>query len=95
MTQIYVDHAKLDAAAQDFARRQEALQSLLAGLEEGLAPMIASWEGSAQGMYLEKKAAWDAASADLAALLADIGRLTGRAHESYVDTVSANQTIWS
>lgn len=95
MTQIYVDHAKLEAAAQDLARRQEALQQLLSSLENGLAPMIASWEGSAQSMYLEKKAAWDAAAADLTALLGSISRLTEEAHQSYLDAVNTNRTIWS
>jgi WXG100 family type VII secretion target len=95
MTNIYVDHEALGAAAQDFARRHEALQEVLTNLENGLAPMIASWEGSAQSMYVEKKAAWDAAAADLTALLAGITRLTSEAHEGYLATVAANQATWS
>jgi early secretory antigenic target protein ESAT-6 len=95
MTQLYVDHAKLEAAAQDLARRQQALQQLLTSLEDGLGPMIASWEGSAQSMYVEKKAAWDAAAADLAALLGSISRLTEQAHQGYLDAVTTNRTSWS
>lgn len=95
MTSIYVDHAQLETAAQDFARRHEALQTVLTNLEDGLAPMIASWEGSAQSMYVEKKAAWDAAAADLAALLAGITRLTTDAHQGYVATVEANRATWA
>jgi early secretory antigenic target protein ESAT-6 len=95
MTNIYVDHARLESAAQDFAQRHEALQTVLTDLEDGLAPMIATWEGSAQSMYLEKKAAWDAAAADLTALLAGITRLTTDAHEGYAATVSANHATWS
>jgi len=95
MTTIYVDHAKVEAAAQDFARRADALKALLGSLDDGLAPMIASWEGSAQSMYLEKKAAWDAAAADLTALLASISTLTGEVHQAYTDTVAANRAMWA
>jgi len=95
MNDIYVDYAALETAAQDFGRRHEALQTVLTNLEDGLAPMIASWEGSAQSMYLEKKAAWDAAAADLSALLAGITRLTSEAHDGYVATVNANRATWA
>jgi early secretory antigenic target protein ESAT-6 len=94
VTEIYVDHAQLEAAAQNFAQRREQLQNVLSTLEEGLAPMIASWAGSAQSMYLEKKAAWDTAAADLSTLLGGIARMTGEAHQGYLDVVATNQATW-
>ncbi len=92
---IYVDHGKLASAASDFGRRHQTLQDILDRLEAGLAPMVGSWEGSTQAMYIEKKAAWERASRDLTALLASIKQLTGDAHQGYVDTVAANKAMWT
>ena len=92
---IYVDHDKLDAAAADFGKRHAALESILDTLESGLAPMVGSWEGSTQAMYVEKKATWERASRDLTALLANIKALTHDTHQGYLDTVHANQTTWA
>ncbi len=92
---IYVDHDKLEAAATDFGKRHQSLEHILDTLESGLAPMVGSWEGSAQAMYAEKKLAWERASRDLTALLADIKQLTHDAHQGYVSTVSANVKLWT
>jgi ESAT-6 family protein len=92
---IYVEHDKLEAAAADFGKRHQALHEILEKLEAGLAPMVGSWEGSAQAMYVEKKAAWDRAAGDLAALLASIRQLTADAHQGYVSTVATNVQMWS
>jgi WXG100 family type VII secretion target len=92
---IYVEHDKLETAANDFGKRHQALQEILDKLEAGLAPMVGSWEGSAQAMYVEKKAAWERASRDLAALLATIKDQTHSAHQGYLDTRAANLTMWT
>jgi len=92
---IYVDHDKLDAAATDFGKRHQSLEHILDTLEAGLAPMVGSWEGSAQAMYMEKKAAWERASRDLTALLKAIGTLTHDTHLGYLDTVNANKSTWA
>lgn len=95
MTQIYVDYPKLQNAATSFGRHHETLLTTLSELAAGLAPMISSWEGSAQAMYLEKKAAWDNAAADLAALLRVIQEQTAQAHDGYAKTVQANVSLWT
>ncbi len=92
---IYVEHDKLAAAADDFGKRHQSLQDLLDKLEAGLAPMVGSWEGTAQAMYVEKKAAWERAARDLATLLAEIKKLTHDAHHGYVDTVATNLKMWT
>lgn len=92
---IYVDHDKLDAAAQDFGKRHDALEDILDRLEGDLAPMVASWEGNAQLLYVEKKAAWDKASRDLTLLLQSIKKLTHDAHQGYQQTVSTNLQMWT
>lgn len=91
---IYVDHDKLDAAAQDFGHRHDALEGILDKLEADLAPMVAGWEGSAQVLYVEKKAAWEKASRDLNGLLKSIKDVTRNAHEGYKQTVSNNASMW-
>lgn len=92
---IYVDPAKLEQAAANFERHDRSLQAILSQLEADLAPLIASWEGSAQEMYLQKKAAWDTAANDLAGLLASITSVTRDAHAGYVDTITANKNMWT
>ena len=95
MTSIYVDHAKLDAAGRDFAAHHKTLTEILGDLESGLAPMIASWGGAAQAMYVEKKDAWDRGATDLADLLHDIAVRTKSAHEGYVHLVADNVKAWT
>jgi early secretory antigenic target protein ESAT-6 len=92
---IYVDPAKLEQGAANFETHDRSLRAILSQLEADLAPLIASWEGSAQEMYLQKKAAWDAAANDLAGLLASITSVTRHAHEGYVDTITANKNMWT
>ncbi len=92
---IYVDHEQLDAAVQNYGNRHEKLETILDTLESDLAPMVAGWEGNAQLLYVEKKAAWEKASRELADLLKTIKKLTADAHEGYTKTVAANVELWS
>lgn len=92
---IYVDHDKLDAAATDFGKRHQSLESILDTLESDLAPMVAGWEGSAQVLYTEKKTAWDTAARDLNLLLKSIQKLTHDAHQGYQHTVESNLKMWT
>lgn len=94
MTQIYVDHRALDEARAKFAGHHEALRLVLSELESGLAPMVGSWVGSARELYVERKAQWDAAALDLAALLESITELTRAAHQSYATLVADNVAAW-
>lgn len=95
MTEIYVDHQRLLEAQHNFARHHEQLHAILSELESGLAPMLASWDGSARQLYAERKAQWDAAALDLSALLKSIVELTRTAHEGYSRLVAANVAAWS
>ena len=88
---IQVDYAVVEAAAKNFANRQEHLVQILDTLEAGLAPMLASWEGAARDLYLEKKALWDKSAADLGALLTMISTHTQKAHDGYAEVVSEQQ----
>jgi early secretory antigenic target protein ESAT-6 len=92
---IYVDPEKLETAAGNFEVHEKSLRSILSQLETDLAPLIASWEGSAQELYVQKKRAWDTAAADLATLLGSITTVTRQAHQGYVDTITANKTMWT
>lgn len=92
---IYVDPAKLETAAGNFAAHEKSLRSILSQLEADLAPLISSWEGSAQELYVQKKAAWDSAAGDLANLLGSITSATRSAHQGYVDTIAKNKEMWT
>jgi len=91
---IYVDPEKLETAAGNFAAHEKALRSIISQLETDLAPLVASWEGSAQELYVAKRAAWDNAALDLASLLGTITTVTRQAHQGYVDTITTNKNMW-
>lgn len=92
---IYVDPEKLEAAAGNFAAHENTLRSILSQLETDLAPLVASWEGDAQQLYVAKRAAWDSAALDLANLLGSITSVTRDAHAGYVETIAKNKAMWT
>ena len=94
MSEIYVDHQRLQHAVTAFARHHEQLETVLSELEAGLAPMLGSWEGSARDLYQQKKTSWDAAARDLAHLLQSIVGLTRTAHHGYAEVVAKNAASW-
>jgi early secretory antigenic target protein ESAT-6 len=92
---IYFDYPTVQQAAQNYAKRQEGLNTILSDLETNLAPMLASWEGSARDLYFEQKTVWDNAAKDLTSLLQEIAGLTQNAHDGYTKVVSDVKTLWS
>jgi 6 kDa early secretory antigenic target len=92
---IYVDYPALQTATANFSKRHESLQTIIANLEAGLAPMIATWDGAARDLYLEQKAIWDSAAADLTSLLQTIIAHTQNAHDGYSQVVSDVKGLWT
>jgi 6 kDa early secretory antigenic target len=95
MTDIYVDHVRLETAAGQLRTHKSTFDEVLGQLESDLAPMIATWSGEARDLYLAKKASWDRAAADLTELLGAIATITENAHGSYVSTVNELAALWA
>ncbi len=92
---IYFDYPTVQQAAANYKARHEGLTTILADLESGLAPMLASWDGTARDMYVQQTASWDAAALDLTNLLQSIITETHSAHDGYATLVENVHNLWS
>lgn len=70
--EIAVNFASLTKAAEDITSAVGKMTAELDGLERGVQPLLATWDGDAKGAYLVRKREWDTASADLTQLLTGI-----------------------
>jgi early secretory antigenic target protein ESAT-6 len=94
MSEIKVTFAALDTAQQGIASTAGRINMQLEDLKRFLAPMAATWQGEAAEDYRAKQRKWDAASADLAAVLRQIGVALGTANEGYQQVEQANAARW-
>ena len=70
--EIAVNFASLTKAAEDIQGAINKLSAELDGLERGVQPLVATWDGPAKAAYIARKREWDDASADLTQLLTGI-----------------------
>lgn len=80
---ISVDHAALHQAAADLARAVAASEERIDRLAAELAPLRTDWYGSAQQAYLEAKAVWESAQAQMRLVLARLGTAVAAADQAY------------
>lgn len=95
MDTIKVHFDSLSSGAAGITASYRALQSTLEDLQRQLAPMVATWQGSAQEAYHQRKTEWEQASAAMATILSQMGNAVSQAHENYTQAEAANQRIWS
>lgn len=94
MSEIKVTFAALESAQQSVSGTAGRITTQLEDLKRFLAPMAATWEGQAAEDYRVKQRKWDAASADLTAVLSQIGVALGTANEGYQQVEQANAARW-
>ncbi len=94
MSEIRVAFGALEAARSDVAGTAGRISAQLDDLQRFLAPLVATWEGAAATQYRDAQRRWDAAAADLAAVLAQIGAALGTATDSYRQVEQANAARW-
>jgi len=95
MGEIRVTFAELAAAQATVAGTAASVTAQLDDLKRELAPLVATWEGQAATDYAARQRRWDAAAADLAAVLARIGTALGQANEGYRQVEQVNARRWS
>jgi 6 kDa early secretory antigenic target len=78
----------------DFASIYQSLQSTLSTLEGQLQSSLSQWTGSAQQAYYAAKAKWDAAAADMATVVSQLGQVVGTANMNYQHAESMNRAMW-
>ena len=94
MSEIRVTFSALAAAQSDVGSTAARIGTQLEDLRRYLAPMAATWEGDAAVYYQERQREWDAAAADLNAVLAQIGQSLGLASDSYRSVEQLNSGRW-
>lgn len=80
---LRVDHAALEAAAQDLRVTVAAIGDRLHRLHQELAPLRADWTGQAQEAYLAAQGTWDAALEEMRLLLEQTSHAVQRSNEDY------------
>ncbi len=93
--EILVTFPAIVAAQADVAKTHQNLNQQLDDLKAFLAPMVATWTGSAATNYQAKQQAWDTAAADINVILALISQRLGQANESFGHIEQINTNIFS
>lgn len=91
---ILVTFGAIAGAQSDTAATAAALNQELSDLQAYLAPLIASWEGSARDAYRNYQNQWNQAQEELNGVLSQISAALGVAHENYLSAENANQQMW-
>lgn len=91
---IKVTFGGLEAAAGNITTQANKVQGSLDDLKARLAPLVASWTGTAAENYAAHQQKWDTAAADLQQVLAAIGTAVQRAAEDYRDGERHNASRW-
>ena len=95
MSEILVTFSAISAAEGDVAATSQSINGQLDDLKAYLAPMVATWTGTAAENYQAKQRQWDEAATELNAILAQIGRALGTAGEDFASAESSNASIWA
>lgn len=95
MSTIKVTFAELANAQTSLAGAAGRMNSQLDDLRAYLQPLVATWHGQAAENYAEHQRRWDAAAADLTAVLARIGAAVGAANDSYQQVERSNAARWT
>jgi len=85
-----VTFGELAAGQQNITGTVNAVNGQLDDLKSFLAPMVATWEGSAAETYNALQRQWDTAAADLNQVLAQIATAVGTANDAYQQAESTN-----
>ena len=84
----------LTATGSGLAGTAARISGQLEDLRRFLAPLVTGWEGQAAAAYQAEQRRWDAAAADLAGVLAQIGVALGAANDSYRRVEQVNAARW-
>lgn len=81
---LHVNHAGLDAAAQDLRSSVARIDDRLNRLDQELAPLRADWVGEAQAAYLAARARWESALQEMRGLLDQTSRTVVESNAEYL-----------
>lgn len=93
-TGFYAHIPTMDSAMDDLMIAAEKLQAILTDLDDQIKPMLASWDGGARDMYYSCQAEWQAAAADMQALLKGAGITVSQASTLYGNVDAKVAAAW-
>jgi WXG100 family type VII secretion target len=79
----------------DFARIYAQVQQTTQTLESQLNSSLAQWDGAAREAYGVARAKWQAAEANMAAVLNNLRAVAGEANANYQVTEASNAGLWA
>ena len=79
----------------DFARIYAQLQQTTQTLESQLNSSLDQWDGQAKEAYAVARAKWQAAEANMAAVLNNLRAVAGEANVNYQVTEASNAGLWA
>lgn len=83
---ITYHHGNIAAGAADISASAGQLNGTLDQLRAYLQPLVAEWRGESAVAYQALQQQWDAAAADLTAMLGAVATATGQANEGMQNT---------
>ncbi len=84
----------LQQGEADFQRTYSSLQTEVSSLESQLRSSLSRWDGSAQTAYYQAQTQWNAAMANMAQILSQLGAVIGTANDNYLNAESRNTALW-
>ena len=78
----------------DFARIYAQVQQTTQTLESQLNASLNQWDGQAKEAYAVARSKWQAAEANMAAVLNNLRVVAGEANVNYQTTEAANANLW-
>jgi WXG100 family type VII secretion target len=78
----------------DFARIYAQVQQTTQTLESQLNASLDQWDGAAKEAYAVARAKWQAAEANMAAVLNNLRVVAGEANVNYQATEASNAGLW-
>lgn len=89
-----VNFGSMQTAEAEFGSTYQALRSTLTTLDGQLQSSLSQWSGEAQTAYYAAKKKWDAAAADMATVVSQLGQVVGVANENYANAERTNAAMW-
>ncbi|MFD4987760.1 WXG100 family type VII secretion target [Streptomyces sp. NPDC058374] len=68
---------------EELKDQTQLIINALNNLEDELKPLVRTWEGADQEMYIQVQAEWDQATKNMALLLGDNGQLIQTIHDNH------------